>query len=301
MSSKGKRGESKEAKVGIKEERFVSPSSATPSTGGCRYDSSLGLLTKKFLALVEGAESGILDLNQAADTLHVQKRRIYDITNVLEGIGLIEKKSKNNIQWKGVCSGVSGSSQTEVGELQKEIESLRENERALDDHIKAMRNSLQDLIEDKDNKDLLYVTEDDIKGLHCFANERLIAVKAPLGTTLEVPDPEENVDYPARRYQIILKSDSGAIDVYLVNEKEQGVPASPIPGMMDMREEEDFNQHEQAVHSLVNSPGSFLKIAPFEANYWLEEQTAPPVGLADIFPNGDEDPAELFLNNRNFE
>ncbi|XP_074738202.1 transcription factor E2F4 isoform X2 [Strix uralensis] len=36
----------------------------------------------------------------AADTLAVrQKRRIYDITNVLEGIGLIEKKSKNSIQW----------------------------------------------------------------------------------------------------------------------------------------------------------------------------------------------------------
>lgn len=30
----------------------------------------------------------------------MQKRRIYDITNVLEGIGLIEKKSKNNIAWK---------------------------------------------------------------------------------------------------------------------------------------------------------------------------------------------------------
>jgi hypothetical protein len=38
---------------------------------------------------------------QAADTLAVrQKRRIYDITNVLEGIDLIEKKSKNSIQWK---------------------------------------------------------------------------------------------------------------------------------------------------------------------------------------------------------
>ena len=38
---------------------------------------------------------------QAADQLAVrQKRRIYDITNVLEGIGLIEKKSKNSIQWK---------------------------------------------------------------------------------------------------------------------------------------------------------------------------------------------------------
>ena len=42
-----------------------------------------------------------LFLFQAADQLAVrQKRRIYDITNVLEGIGLIEKKSKNSIQWK---------------------------------------------------------------------------------------------------------------------------------------------------------------------------------------------------------
>ena len=31
-----------------------------------------------------------------------QKRRIYDITNVLEGIGLIEKETKNTIRWKCV-------------------------------------------------------------------------------------------------------------------------------------------------------------------------------------------------------
>ncbi len=41
--------------------------------------------------------------SKAADTLNVkQKRRIYDITNVLEGVGLIEKKNKNCIQWKYV-------------------------------------------------------------------------------------------------------------------------------------------------------------------------------------------------------
>lgn len=38
-------------------------------------------------------------LPQASDMLSVQKRRIYDITNVLEGIGLVNKKSKNNVQW----------------------------------------------------------------------------------------------------------------------------------------------------------------------------------------------------------
>jgi len=71
---------------------------AMPKQKTCRYDSSLGLLTKKFVALIQGAPEGVLDLNQAATALGVQKRRIYDITNVLEGIGLIEKRSKNNIQ-----------------------------------------------------------------------------------------------------------------------------------------------------------------------------------------------------------
>ena len=52
------------------------------------------------MALLKGSPDGILDLNYAAQQLEVQKRRIYDITNVLEGIGLIEKKSKNNVRWR---------------------------------------------------------------------------------------------------------------------------------------------------------------------------------------------------------
>lgn len=67
-----------------------------------RYDTSLSLLTKKFINLVEDSQDGVVDLNVASERLNVQKRRIYDITNVLEGIGILEKKSKNNIQWKYV-------------------------------------------------------------------------------------------------------------------------------------------------------------------------------------------------------
>ena len=88
-----------------------------------------GLLTKKFISLIQGSMDGTLDLNRTADVLEVskelflyfpvfhvyfmsywicflfiveqvQKRRIYDITNVLEGIGLIEKTSKNHVCWK---------------------------------------------------------------------------------------------------------------------------------------------------------------------------------------------------------
>ena len=70
----------------------------TAAASSQRYDSSLGLLTKRFVALIKGAPSGILDLNQAATQLEVQKRRIYDITNVLEGIGLIEADEQHRLE-----------------------------------------------------------------------------------------------------------------------------------------------------------------------------------------------------------
>uniref|UniRef100_A0A3Q3X797 E2F/DP family winged-helix DNA-binding domain-containing protein n=1 Tax=Mola mola TaxID=94237 RepID=A0A3Q3X797_MOLML len=62
---------------------------------------SLCLLTKKFVRLLQEAEGGVLDLKQAVKILAVgRKRRIYDITNVLEGIGVISKIPKNFVKWK---------------------------------------------------------------------------------------------------------------------------------------------------------------------------------------------------------
>ncbi|XP_019413423.1 PREDICTED: transcription factor E2FB-like [Lupinus angustifolius] len=192
----------------------------TPA-GPNRYDSSLGTLTKKFINLIKRAEDGILDLNNAADTLEVQKRRIYDITNVLEGIGLIEKKLKNRIQWKGLDGSRPGEAEECFSSLQAEVENLTMEERRLDEQIREMQERLRELTEDKHNEKLLFVTEEDIKNLPCFHNETLIAIKAPQGTTLEVPDPHEAADYPQRRYRIVLRSTMGPIDVYLVSQFEE--------------------------------------------------------------------------------
>ena len=49
------------------------------------------------MTLLRESPKGTLDLNEAAVALLVQKRRIYDITNVLEGIGLVTKVSKNKV------------------------------------------------------------------------------------------------------------------------------------------------------------------------------------------------------------
>ena len=56
-------------------------------------------LTKKFIHLLVESDEQSLDLNQAVLDLQVQKRRIYDITNVLEGINLIKRFKKNNVKW----------------------------------------------------------------------------------------------------------------------------------------------------------------------------------------------------------
>ena len=50
-----------------------------------RHENSLGELTKKFIELLMKADNMCIDLNEAVALLDVQKRRIYDITNVLEG------------------------------------------------------------------------------------------------------------------------------------------------------------------------------------------------------------------------
>ena len=57
--------------------------------------------------------------------VQVQKRRIYDITNVLEGIGLIEKKSKNNIQWKPLAGNGDDELSDELALIRQEIAQLK--------------------------------------------------------------------------------------------------------------------------------------------------------------------------------
>eukprot|EP00178_Gracilaria_changii_P021756 TRINITY_DN64508_c0_g1_i1.p1 TRINITY_DN64508_c0_g1~~TRINITY_DN64508_c0_g1_i1.p1 ORF type:complete len:386 (-),score=73.12 TRINITY_DN64508_c0_g1_i1:810-1967(-) len=192
----------------------------------CRYDSSLGLLTTKFVNLLKDSKDGVLDLNVAAESLHVQKRRIYDITNVLEGIGIIEKKSKNNIKWRHQLS-TTPSSQQELAALRKEFDILSAEERDLDQQIDSMQARLKELASGEQCAAYAYVTHHDIKAIPELRGDTLIAIKAPPGTELEVPDPDEGMPYGERRYQVFVKSNSGPIDCLLVSQGgEDSAPKS---------------------------------------------------------------------------
>ncbi|XP_078735707.1 transcription factor E2F5-like [Lampetra fluviatilis] len=206
---------------------------ATPATPS-RHEKSLGLLTAKFVSLLQEAPDGVLDLKVAADTLAVrQKRRIYDITNVLEGIGLIEKKSKNSIQWKGVGPGANTREISDrLVEIKEELEDLEQRERELDQQRLWVQQSIRNVTEDSDNSKSAFLTHEDL--CKCFKGDTLLVIKAPAGTHLEVPVPESSSN-GHRKYQIHLKSQSGPINVLLVNKESSCSPVVvPVPPPDDM-------------------------------------------------------------------
>ncbi|KAK8683327.1 hypothetical protein V6N13_039391 [Hibiscus sabdariffa] len=276
-----------------------SPGNNVTPVGPSRYDSSLGLLTRKFINLIKQAEDGILDLNKAADTLEVQKRRIYDITNVLEGIGLIEKKIKNRIQWKGLDVSRPGEVDENVVTLQAEIENLCSEEHRLDERIREMQERLRNLSDDGNNQKWLFVTEEDIKSLPCFQNTTLIAIKAPHGTTLEVPDPDEAVDYPQRRYRIVLRSSMGPIDVYLVSQFEekfeeiQGV--DPPPNFLSTS---GLNGNPATTMVLEEGRGKEIEMKGQDANKMCSDLNASQdfvSGITKIVPSDVDSDADYWL------
>jgi len=157
-----------------------------------------------------------------------QKRRIYDITNVLEGIGLIEKKNKNCIQWKGAVAGSNTAEATaRVDKLKVEVADLEASEEKIDQHKRWIQQSIRNITEDLVNKDLSYVTHEDMCG--CFEGQTLLAVQAPMGAQLEVPIPESAGPGRKRLYQIHLKSSEGQIYVLLVNKETSDAEPMVVP------------------------------------------------------------------------
>ncbi|KAL6107149.1 e2f4 [Pungitius sinensis] len=206
----------------------------TPS----RHEKSLGLLTTKFVTLLQEAKDGVLDLKAAADTLAVrQKRRIYDITNVLEGIGLIEKKSKNSIQWKGVGPGCNTREIADkLIDLKAELDDLALRENELDQQRVWVQQSIKNVTDDSNNSPMAYIKHEDLCG--AFKGDTLLAIRAPIGTQLEVPIPESVLN-GQRKYQIRLKSSSGAIEVLLVNKD----PSSASPVVLPVPPPDDILQN----------------------------------------------------------
>ncbi|KAI4809693.1 hypothetical protein KUCAC02_018559 [Chaenocephalus aceratus] len=224
---------------------------STPS----RHEKSLGLLTMKFVSLLQEAKDGVLDLKVAADSLAVrQKRRIYDITNVLEGVGLIEKKNKNIIQWRGENSG---SQTQEVLEqlkvLKAQISELEAQEKELDLQKAWLDENNTHLNHDPITSPYPFMPSGNI--CNAFSRDTLLAVMAPAGTQLEVPLPETGQS-GQKRYQVNLRSHSAPIQVMLINrDSDSSIPVVfSVPPIDDIYHQMVLPDHDDALTPTSTPP-----------------------------------------------
>ena len=79
-----------------------SSASAAKTSGYSRKKKSLGVLAENFIRAYENREPGsLIVVDEAAVQLGVERRRIYDVVNILEAICLVSKKHKNTYAWLG--------------------------------------------------------------------------------------------------------------------------------------------------------------------------------------------------------
>ncbi|KRW99691.1 hypothetical protein PPERSA_03492 [Pseudocohnilembus persalinus] len=205
-----------------------------------RQDNSLSVLTKKFVKRIKESDNNTVDLNETVKDLKVQKRRIYDITNVLEGIGYIEKIHKNKIKWVGGTE--DPALENEIKEMELELQSLTDQEKEMDFWIQDLHKGLTDtFIQNSDEqKQYTYLTYDDFKKLSKLQNqdkgEALLIITAPKGTTLNVPtiENDQSQEYP---HQLQLVSKTEEIQIFLCSDEN-------YPMNYEKKNKQEENQEE---------------------------------------------------------
>ncbi|GKZ00073.1 hypothetical protein MPSEU_000960700 [Mayamaea pseudoterrestris] len=167
------------------------------------YGSALGALTRKFVDIIQSSQSGSIDMNETAAFLQVPKRRIYDITNVLEGVGILEKRSKNTVAWKGSEAILGSALDVDVKEqldtLRRDINAYANEEELLDQWMAQLSKSnstpasmsCSDVIEAFFHQaGMQPANKEDLVDELSRPRQSLLAIHGPHECLVQIPSPE---------------------------------------------------------------------------------------------------------------
>mmetsp|Transcript_10625 Transcript_10625/g.30247 ORF Transcript_10625/g.30247 Transcript_10625/m.30247 type:complete len:496 (-) Transcript_10625:404-1891(-) len=214
-----------------------------------RKDKSLGLLCKNFLHIYGDGKQQMISLDDAAESLGVERRRIYDIVNVLESVDVLVRKRKNSYQWNG-------------------LEGLAES-------LEKLRNEDQDS-QDKDDKDLcrkeksMYLLSRRFVKLFLHSDSRVVTLEEAASGMLNGPA-DSNSKNKVRRLYDIANILSSLNLIEKIHASKSSKPAFRWLGAKAARLPEEGDQLDSpSDRQTTSSPGKRQRPTPDEL-----QQTGP--------------------------
>eukprot|EP00866_Antonospora_locustae_P002078 jgi/Antlo1/2078/2096 len=203
-------------------------STTSEKAGSSKSENSLHNLTKRFIKLIDETPDKIIDLNTAAYLLNVGKRRIYDITNVLEGLNLLQKSHVNNVRWIGEdiktyysldadnfdasCSeGLNSDNSCDAGNAGAHDQQIEADILTADRTLDVLYEEISKLSHSNRNTKNAYVTYDDLQSLDVLNNKLVFAVKTPENIKIEFADSQV-----PNHTELNITADGEPIDVFHV-------------------------------------------------------------------------------------
>ena len=161
-------------------------------------ENSLGKLTKDFINYIKTEGRKSININDLVNKLGVKKRRIYDITNVLQGIEYLQKSGKNEIIWTKTISNKSKAKKkpslikkNNNNKQKLNKEELEKEKKELDDDIEKFKAEFNSIAKKGEFEEYGYITLDDIKKLSINKKVDLVVIKATKGTVMNVIDKKD--------------------------------------------------------------------------------------------------------------
>ena len=160
-------------------------------------ENSLGQLTKNFINYIKTTGKKSININDLVNELSVKKRRIYDITNVLQGIGYLQKSGKNEIIWTKTVKNKKNpkkkfeklkKSNNNCNTQKSNIEQLEIENAKLDQKIKNFRDEFNSIAKKSEFLKYGYVSMDDLRKISLNREKDLYIIKASKGTVMNILD-----------------------------------------------------------------------------------------------------------------
>ncbi len=159
-------------------------------------ENSLGQLTKNFINYIKTTGKKSININDLVNKLEVKKRRIYDITNVLQGIGYLQKSGKNEIVWTKTINNkvkikkkiVTQKKTNSNNKRKQNLEKLEQEKQSLEEKIINFKDEFNGIAKRVDFAKYGYITMDDLKKLSISDKVDLLVIKATKGTVMNIVD-----------------------------------------------------------------------------------------------------------------